>query len=151
MPQPKKQKAITKAIPKKAANSKAPSKPRKAAVPRTDSVTTNKVERAESGTDSEAPMAPEGSAPTLAPIFNANPCKVVDSTEALVMRGLTKVDPAQVKSNKELINLSKIMSLDNGRGEHLHEYEQWRINLENNASTYEEFITLIVEATLKDQ
>ncbi|KAI0219243.1 DNA topoisomerase 2 [Massospora cicadina] len=45
-PQPKKQKTITKAIPKKAANSKASSKPRKAPIPRNDSVTTNKVERA---------------------------------------------------------------------------------------------------------
>ncbi|KAI0243501.1 DNA topoisomerase 2 [Massospora cicadina] len=64
MPQPKKQKekqkAVTKAIPKKAANSKAPSKLRTATVPRTDFVTTNEVERAESDMSSEAPKAPEG-------------------------------------------------------------------------------------------
>ncbi|KAI0244662.1 hypothetical protein L0F63_004978, partial [Massospora cicadina] len=96
---------FTKAIPKKAANSKAHAKPRTAAVCRTNFVTTNGVERAksdadsdykalmapegdaptlarltlsidaESDADSEAPMVPEGSAPTLAPIFNATPRK----------------------------------------------------------------------------
>ncbi|KAI0244771.1 hypothetical protein L0F63_002953 [Massospora cicadina] len=60
IPQPKKQKAITKAILKKSANSKAPSKPRKGAIPRTDSVTTNEVERVESDADLKAPKAPEG-------------------------------------------------------------------------------------------
>ncbi|KAI0242074.1 hypothetical protein L0F63_003475 [Massospora cicadina] len=43
---------------------------------RTDSIITNKVERAEPDADSEAPMVPEGGAPTFAPIFNANPRKV---------------------------------------------------------------------------
>ncbi|KAI0244747.1 hypothetical protein L0F63_003436, partial [Massospora cicadina] len=53
--------AVTKAIPKKAANSKAHAKPRKAAIFRTNSVTTSEVKRAKLDADSdyEAPMAPE--------------------------------------------------------------------------------------------
>ncbi|KAI0222557.1 DNA topoisomerase 2 [Massospora cicadina] len=57
---PKKQKAMTKRISKRAVNSLAPSKLTKAAIPKTDSVITNEVERAKSDADSEAPMAPEG-------------------------------------------------------------------------------------------
>ncbi|KAI0226340.1 DNA topoisomerase 2 [Massospora cicadina] len=78
MPQPKKQKAVTNAIPKKAANSKAPIKLRKAAVPRTNSITTNEVKQAESDVDSDykALMVPEEGVPTLAPIFNATSHKM---------------------------------------------------------------------------
>ncbi|KAI0244697.1 hypothetical protein L0F63_004395, partial [Massospora cicadina] len=65
--------AVTKSISKKAISALAPAKLIKAAIPRTNSIFTNKIERAESDADSEAPMAPEGGAPTLAPIFNANP------------------------------------------------------------------------------
>ncbi|KAI0243898.1 DNA topoisomerase 2 [Massospora cicadina] len=92
MPQPKKQKDITKAIPKKAANSKAPAKLRKAAIPRTDSITTNKVKRAELDADSDykALIAPEGGAPTLAPISNITTCKWIydDTTDSLIEKDI---------------------------------------------------------------
>ncbi|KAI0219404.1 DNA topoisomerase 2 [Massospora cicadina] len=90
--------AVTKAIPNKAANSKASAKPRKATVPRTDSVTINKVERAKSVADSDykVPMAPEGGAPALAPIFNTTPRKVGkkktwiydDTTDSLIEKDI---------------------------------------------------------------
>ncbi|KAI0238677.1 hypothetical protein L0F63_005758 [Massospora cicadina] len=78
MLQPKKQVSATKAIPKKAASSKASPKPRKTIVPRTDLITTNEVELAKSVADYdyEAPLVPEGGASTLAPIFNTTPHKV---------------------------------------------------------------------------
>ncbi|KAI0244741.1 DNA topoisomerase 2 [Massospora cicadina] len=68
--------AVIKQISKKAVNSLAPFKLTKATIPRTDSIITNEVERAKSDADSEAPMVPKVGAPTLAPIFNANKCKV---------------------------------------------------------------------------
>ncbi|KAI0239982.1 DNA topoisomerase 2 [Massospora cicadina] len=71
-PQPKKQKAVTKAIPK-AACSRDHVKSRKASFNKNKAITTNEVEQAESDENPEDPLAPEVGAPTLAPIFKANP------------------------------------------------------------------------------
>ncbi|KAI0231040.1 DNA topoisomerase 2, partial [Massospora cicadina] len=141
MPQLKKQVYVTKAIPKKAANSKASAKLKKATVPRTDSITTNEVERAKSVADSdyEVPLVPEGGAPALAPTFNATPHKDIQFIsgfkifdEVLVNAADNKLEDAN-KVGTYCQGYPKDQECEMIQFFTMKEYQQWSINPENNA------------------